>query len=136
MISIYIVKALNRLLEPTIDDGGLEQYIEHEAILEDIPVGAWKEKNAERLNSEDFKDEARTWHMLRSLAAKAEFVKPEPPQVMEPEVSTDSSDTDPAKEKSPKRGKRTGKKTSESISTVPENAEPEEDSSAKNEENA
>ena len=81
MINVYIMKALNRLLNPTLDDAMLDPYIEHEAILEDIPVGAWKEKHAERLSTEDFKDEARSWTMLRNLAARAEFVKPEPPAV-------------------------------------------------------
>lgn len=89
MISIYTLKALNKLLNPVLDDALLEKYIEHEAILEDIPVGAWKEKHADRLASDDFKDEARSWAMLRDLATKAEFVKPEPPQAAE-EIAEDN----------------------------------------------
>jgi len=92
MINIYTLKALNRLLEPSIDDAMLESYIEHEAILEDIPVGAWKEKHAERLGSEELKDEARSWKMLRDLAEKAEFVKPEPPAPT-PEADADDQAT-------------------------------------------
>jgi FKBP-type peptidyl-prolyl cis-trans isomerase (trigger factor) len=91
MINIYTLKALNRLLEPSIDEAMLESYIEHEAILEDIPVGAWKEKHADRLNSEELKDEARSWKMLRDLAEKAEFVKPEPPA---PELEASATESD------------------------------------------
>jgi len=137
MINVYIVKALNRLLNPVLEDAALEQYIEHEAILEDIPVGAWKEKHADRLNTDDFKDEARTWTMLRSLATKAEFVKPEPPAETNSSLaSTEDLDSDTSSVKPTKKAKNSAKKQTEPSPEASETENPVADDSTANEENA
>ncbi|MCB5229417.1 MAG: hypothetical protein LHW44_05075 [Candidatus Cloacimonetes bacterium] len=81
MINIYLENELTAILEPSLSDEDLQTYYEHLAILEDIPVEAWKEKHQELLGSDRIKYDATGWTMLRGLAAKAEFYIPEPEAV-------------------------------------------------------
>ncbi len=79
MINIYIMKALVKQMPMEPDEASIEEYITHEAILHDMTVAAFKEKNAEHIESPDFKEEVERFMILRSLAGRSEFHLPEPP---------------------------------------------------------
>lgn len=88
MVSVYIIKALRKQRPLELSDELLEDYTEHCAILEDKTVSAFKETNKEFVSSEDFKDSALNYHLLRQIAASSEFVEP----VNEPEEPVSSND--------------------------------------------
>ncbi len=92
MTSLYIMQALRKQQELELTDALLEQYIEHLAILDDVSAGAFKEKEADRIASDDFRIAATNFHILRDLAAANDFIEapdqPEPEPVPEPESPT------------------------------------------------
>lgn len=89
MISLYITKALRKLTVFNFDESRMDEYIEHNAIMEDMTVEAWTEQNSDRIQDEDFIEQATNWFMLRDLAAKATFV--DPPEPEEAPVDTEDS---------------------------------------------
>ncbi len=94
MISLYVTKALRKLTGYTFDEGKMDEYIEHNAIMADMTVEAWTEQNSARIQDEDFIDQATNWFMLRELAAKATFVDPPEPE----ETAVDTEDSSEEKE--------------------------------------
>ncbi len=92
MTSMYVIKALRESSNIELTNEMLDEYIEHRAILEDKSAGAFKEKNSETINSDDFKESARTYFILRDIAASSEFTEP----VEEPEdTSVQNGQKDP-----------------------------------------
>ncbi len=85
MANMYLINALVERYELEATDEMIDAYIQHMAILEDISPGAFREKNAEFLTSEYFKDDALAYHILHDIATKNEFVEPEP-EPQEPET--------------------------------------------------
>ncbi|HPV14666.1 MAG TPA: trigger factor [Candidatus Cloacimonadota bacterium] len=80
MISLYLNKALRKLTGFTFDESKMDEFIEHNAIMADMTVEAWTEQNSERIEDDDFIEQATNWFMLRDLAAKATFVDPPEPE--------------------------------------------------------
>lgn len=89
MISLYVNKALRKLTGFTLDESKMDEYIEHNAIMSDMTVDAWEEQNKDRIQDDDFIDQATNWFMLRELAAKATFV--DPPEPEEPPADAEES---------------------------------------------
>ncbi|MDP3113225.1 MAG: trigger factor [Candidatus Cloacimonadaceae bacterium] len=78
MITYYTVSNLKKRIELEITDEMKDEYIEHEAILEDKSVGAYKETHQDEMDNENFPEEMRTYFILRKLAAVSEFHIPDP----------------------------------------------------------
>jgi trigger factor len=72
-INMYLMNALRReyKLEPTEED--IAHYIEHEAKLSDQNVEAWKEKNKQTVEDENFKDTIANYMILNKIADTCEF---------------------------------------------------------------
>lgn len=98
MISLYLNKALRKLTGFTLDESKMDEYIEHNAIMSDMTVEAWTEQNSERIDDEDFVDQATNWFMLRDLAAKASFVDPPEPEEVPADAEEIPSDAEESTE--------------------------------------
>ncbi|MDZ4182987.1 MAG: trigger factor [Candidatus Cloacimonadaceae bacterium] len=78
MISLYTMNNLKKMIDIEITDEMIEEYIEHEAILEDKSVGAYKETHKDFQDSDDFKEAVKNYFILRKLSATSEFHIPDP----------------------------------------------------------
>lgn len=96
MASMYLLAALQKQSGVEFAEEMNDVYIEHRAILEDQNPGAYREKNAEKIAGEDFREGALNYHILRGIAATCTFVEPEPepeqPENTEFEVSQETEE--------------------------------------------
>jgi trigger factor len=76
MTAMYLLKELKNQITLEVSDEMLEEYITHRAILEDVSIGAYKEQNAQAIADEDFRDNAKSYYILRQIAVGSEFVEP------------------------------------------------------------
>jgi len=79
MVSMYILNNLRKAMPIDISEEMMEEYIIHEAILEDISAEAYKEANKDELNRDSFKQAAQNYFILRGIAAKSEYIIAEEP---------------------------------------------------------
>jgi hypothetical protein len=77
LVNSYLFKKLKAEYDLTLTDADLDNFIEHQAIMEDHTVENWKETNAKKLEDEDFKDEVLQFTILLNILAKSEFVEAE-----------------------------------------------------------
>lgn len=92
MVTMYIMSNLRKAMPMEVTDEMLENYIIHEAILEDISAEAFKEANKEELGTEEFRMAAHNYFILRAIAATCDFVITEEPADEEiPEAETEAS---------------------------------------------
>ncbi|MBW6514858.1 MAG: hypothetical protein K0B87_08910 [Candidatus Syntrophosphaera sp.] len=98
MTTLYIMKALRKQQALEISPEMLEQYIQHRAILEDVSVGAFKDKNADKIASEDFPEAVQNYFILRQIASSSEFTEPVEEQDEQSAEELESSDNTPNKE--------------------------------------
>lgn len=95
MISMYILHNLRRVMPMEISEEMTETYLRHEAILEDKSLEAFKEANKEQLGSEEYKDAAQNYFILRKIAESSSFFVPEPEAEAEiPEAETLPNETE------------------------------------------
>lgn len=96
MINFYLLNTLmsNSELEPT--DEMVDIFMKHNAVMEEMSPGAFREKHFKDEVSEHFKQDALAHHILQEIAAKNEFVEPEP-EPEEPEAA-DAEKTEEPKE--------------------------------------
>ena len=87
MVSVYTLNNLKKVYELEISDDQVANYIEHNAILEDKTVEAWKEANKKELEDESFKESVRNFVILRKIANSCDFYVEEPSTTEEPEVA-------------------------------------------------
>lgn len=78
MVTMYVLSQLRKQVEIEISDDMTEEYIKHEAILADMTVEAYKEKNKAEIASDGYKDGVRNYYILRKLAETANYFIPEP----------------------------------------------------------
>ena len=86
MANMYLVTALVEHSGLEATDEMIDAYIEHKAILHEMSPGAFREKQADFIASEHFKIDALAHQVLCDIAAKNEFVEPEP-EPEEPETA-------------------------------------------------
>lgn len=96
MTSMYLLSALQKRSGLEVTDEMVDVYVEHKAILQEMNPAAYREEHAEAIASEDFREGALNYHILRGIAANSEFVEPEPepeqPVEPEPEVSEETGE--------------------------------------------
>ena len=92
MVTMYILNSLRKQVEIEITSEMTEEYIEHEAILADMTVAAYKEKNKEELASDGYKLGVQNYFILRKLAETANYFIPEPEETEAqiPETETEA----------------------------------------------
>jgi len=78
MISMYVMHNLKKAMPIELTDEMLEEYITHEAILEDKSVEAYKTANAEDMKDGQFREAAENYFILRKIATGSSFFIPEP----------------------------------------------------------
>lgn len=103
MISLYIMNNLKRLMPVELTDADIENYITHQAIIEDKTVEAFKEANKKDIESDDFKETVKNYVLLCRLADTATFFVPDPETPAEPENAEVATEEKPATEAKPKR---------------------------------
>lgn len=93
LVNVNILKALKQQIELEITDAMKDDYIEHEAALNNISAEAYIEKNRDKVESADFMDEVLAYNLLRHLATKCSFFIPEPeaPQAEATETTAEES---------------------------------------------
>jgi trigger factor len=79
MVSMYIMSNLRKAVPLEINSEMVEEYIIHEAILEDISAEAYKEKYKEEIDKESFKLGIENYFILRNIAKTCDFVIQEDP---------------------------------------------------------
>jgi len=79
MVSMYIMNNLRKAMPLEISPDMVEEYIIHEAILEDISAEAYKEKYKDELNSDSYQAGIQNYFILRNIAKTCEFVIVEEP---------------------------------------------------------
>ncbi len=89
MTSMYIGQALLTQAGQELTDEMVDSYVEHQSILSDMTPAAYREKRGEIIESEDFRDSALTYQILRGIAATSEFVEPEPETPLEQTDATE-----------------------------------------------
>jgi trigger factor len=78
MARMYILNALRKQVGMELTDEMAADYTKHLAILEDKTVEAYQETEKEWLGSENFRESARDYFLLRKVAESCEFTLPEP----------------------------------------------------------
>lgn len=76
MVSMYILKSLNKTSQIELNEEMISEYIEHLAIQEDKTPAAYREAYSDELDKEEFRDAALNYHILRDIALKSEFTEP------------------------------------------------------------
>ncbi|PKN72013.1 MAG: hypothetical protein CVU50_08995 [Candidatus Cloacimonetes bacterium HGW-Cloacimonetes-3] len=78
MVSMYIMNNLRKAIPMEVTDEMVEEYIIHEAILEDKSAEAYKEAYKDDLNSDNYKSAVQNYFILRQIATSSDFVIVEP----------------------------------------------------------
>ncbi len=87
MVSMYIMNNLRKAISIELSPEMMDEYITHEAILEDKSAEAYKEAYKGELEQEHYVNSAKNYFILRQLAATSSFFIPEPETTPEiPEV--------------------------------------------------
>jgi trigger factor len=95
MVTIYVLNTLRKQIQIEITDEMTEEYIEHEAILADNTVAAYKEKHKDEIASDAYKIGVINYFILRKLAETANFFVPEPEETPEiPEAEAEEVPTE------------------------------------------
>jgi FKBP-type peptidyl-prolyl cis-trans isomerase (trigger factor) len=90
MISMYVMSNLRKAMPMEVSEEMMEEYIIHEAIMEDISAEAFKETNKEELSKEEFRLAAQNYFILRKMASTCDFVIAEDTEPEEiPEAETE-----------------------------------------------
>jgi len=76
MVSMYILKSLNKASQIELNEEMISEYIEHLAIQEDKTPAAYREAYSDELDKEEFRDAALNYYILRDIALKSEFTEP------------------------------------------------------------
>ncbi|HNX37853.1 MAG TPA: trigger factor [Candidatus Cloacimonadota bacterium] len=111
MINLYILNNLKRLMPVELTDADIDNYIIHQAILEDKTAEAFKEAHKSELETEDFAETVKNYTLLVRLANTATFFVPEPEA--KPEEQIEAAQTVDQEEKAteePKPKKTRSKK--------------------------
>ncbi len=74
MINLYTLNNLKRIYDIEVSEEDQAQYIEHNAILEDKTIEAWKVINKDFILKKDFLESVKNYSLLRLLASKNEFI--------------------------------------------------------------
>lgn len=95
MITMYTLHNLRRVMPVEVTEAMMEEYLRHEAILEDKSLEAFKEANKDEIGNEQYQDAAQNYFILRKIAASSSFFVPEPEAEAEiPEAETLPNDTE------------------------------------------
>lgn len=89
MVSMYIMNNLRKAIPMEVSPEMMEEYIIHEAILEDKSAEAFKEAYKGEIESEQYMQAAKNYYILRQIAASCDFFIPEPeasPEIPETEA--------------------------------------------------
>jgi FKBP-type peptidyl-prolyl cis-trans isomerase (trigger factor) len=78
MVSMYIMNNLRKALPLEVTDDMMEEYIIHEAILEDKSAEAYKEANKDEIGTDNYKLAVQNYFILRQIAKSSDFVIAEP----------------------------------------------------------
>jgi trigger factor len=73
-INMYLMKALRKDYEMEATDADYNNYMEHEAKLNDQSVEEWKAKHKENIEDENFKETVTNFAILNKIAATCDFV--------------------------------------------------------------
>ena len=77
LVTMYILSNLREAMPMEISPEMKEEYITHEAILEDKSVEAYKETYKDELDEEEFIAGAKNYFILRKIASSCDFFVPE-----------------------------------------------------------
>ncbi len=78
MVSMYIMNNLRKAIPMEVTDEMVQEYIIHEAILEDKSAEAYREAYKDEVGTENFKSAVQNYFILRQIATSSDFVIAEP----------------------------------------------------------
>lgn len=93
MIHIYTMNNLKKVYQLEVSDEDKQNYIIHNAILEEKTAEAWGEQNKDFITKEDFTEAVKNFMILQMLATKNEFIDAPEPQEHEHHHEMDMDDT-------------------------------------------
>ncbi len=73
MVSMYIMNNLRKAIPLELSDEMVEEYMIHEAILEDMSAEAYKEKYKDELDHPSYRKGITNYFILRNIAKTCEF---------------------------------------------------------------
>ena len=90
MIGMFILLNLRRVMPIEVTDEMMEEYLRHEAIMDDKSLEAYKEANKDEIGTEPYKDAVQNYFIMRKISQASSFFIPEPEQAPEeiPEAET------------------------------------------------
>jgi len=94
MISMFIWKALRKLIPLEITEEQRNEYIEHLAILEDITPEAYKESNKDELKDPNFDEQVLDYQIGQRLVSLNEFYIEEKPESEDTIPNLEPEETD------------------------------------------
>ena len=90
MVQLYIGNALMKEKPIELTDEMVEEYINHQAIIQDVTVEAYKEHSKIDFSSQDTQNSIKEYFILRQIAKTCEFViEKEPPETENTESGTE-----------------------------------------------